>query len=58
MKACRVEGQHPHVLRSLADALGLIGPEARESLPVLHDLAKIPRVRWAAELAMKRIEAR
>jgi hypothetical protein len=58
MKACRVDGQHPHVLRSLADALGLIGPEARESLPVLQDLAKIPRVRWAAELAIKRIEAR
>jgi HEAT repeats len=58
MKACQVERQHPHVLRSLADALGLIGPEAREALPVLHDLAKIPRVRWAAELAIKRIEAR
>jgi hypothetical protein len=57
IKACRVEGQHPHVLRSLADALGLIGPEAKEALPALRDLAKIPRVRWAAELAIKRIEA-
>jgi hypothetical protein len=56
--ACKVEGQHPHVLRSLADALGLIGPEAKDALPTLRDLAKIPRVRWAAELAIKRIEAR
>jgi HEAT repeat protein len=57
MKACQVEGQHPHVLRSLADALGLIGPDAKDALPVLRDLTKIPRVRWAAELAIKRIEA-
>jgi hypothetical protein len=38
-------------------ALGLIGPEARDALPQLRELAKIPRVRWAAELAIKRIEA-
>ena len=57
MKACQVDGQHPHVLRSLADALGLIGPDAKDALPVLRDLTKIPRVRWAAELAIKRIEA-
>ena len=56
--ACQVPGQHPHVLRSLADALGLIGPEATEALPVLHELRKIPRVRWAADLAIKRIEAK
>jgi HEAT repeat protein len=50
--------QHPHVLRSVADALGLIGPDAREALPALRELWKIPRVRWAADLAIKRIEAR
>jgi len=48
--------QHPHVLRSVADALGLIGPDAREALPALRELWKIPRVRWAADLAIKRIE--
>jgi hypothetical protein len=48
-------GQHPHVLRSVADALGLIGAAAREALPALRELQKIPRVRWAADLAIKRI---
>ena len=54
--ASQVKGQHPHVLRSLADALGLIGPDARDALPALRELQKIPRVRWAAELAITRIE--
>jgi hypothetical protein len=48
-------GQHPHVLRSVADALGVIGAAAREALPALRELQKIPRVRWAADLAIKRI---
>jgi HEAT repeat protein len=54
--ACRVQGQHVHVLRSLADALGAIGAPARAALPVLRDLARIPRVQWAAEAAIRRIE--
>jgi hypothetical protein len=56
--ASQVPGQHPHVLRSVADALGLIGPDARAALPALRELWKIPRVRWAADLAIRRIEAR
>jgi Protein of unknown function (DUF2961)/HEAT repeats len=56
MAACRVEGQHVHVLRSLADALGSLGPAAERALPVLDDLAKIPRVEWAAKAAIRKIQ--
>jgi hypothetical protein len=55
--ACKVEGQHVHVLRSLADALGTFGPDASRALQVLNDLAKIPRVEWAAKAAIGKIEA-
>jgi hypothetical protein len=54
--ACRVPDQHVHVLRSLADALGDLGPAASRALPVLRDLARIPRVAWAANAAIKKIE--
>jgi hypothetical protein len=54
--ACGVPGEHPQVLRSLADALGSIGPAARSALPVLRKLRDIPRVRWNAEAAISRIE--
>ncbi len=54
--ACRRKDEHVHVQRSLADALGAIGPAARASLPELRALAAIPRVRWAAEAAIKRLE--
>jgi hypothetical protein len=53
--ACRAPGQHVHVLRSLADALGEVGPAASRALPVLEDLARIPRVEWAAKAAMRKI---
>jgi hypothetical protein len=56
--ACRVPDQHVHVLRSLADALGDIGPAASGALPVLDDLARIPRVEWSARAAMGKIRAR
>jgi hypothetical protein len=55
MAAGRASGQHVHVLRSIADALGDLGRTAAPALPLLKDLAKQPRVRWAAEAAMRKI---
>jgi Protein of unknown function (DUF2961)/HEAT repeats len=55
--ACSVEGEQIHVLRACASALGAIGrPAATPALPVLRELAKLPRVRWAAERAIQSIE--
>ena len=56
--ACRRKDEHVHVQRSLADALGAMGPAARAALPELRALAAIPRVRWAAEAAIKRVSRR
>jgi hypothetical protein len=53
--ACRRKDEHVHVQRSVADALGAIGPGARTALPELRELARIPRVRWSAEAAIRRI---
>ena len=53
--ACRVPGQNVHVLRSLADALGELGPRAARALPVLRDLARMPRVAWSANAAIRKI---
>jgi hypothetical protein len=36
--ACKVPDQQVHVLRSLADALGAMGPAASAALPTLRDL--------------------
>lgn len=50
-------GEQVHVLRSVAAALGSIGkPAASPALPMLRELAKIPRVKWAAESAIRKIE--
>ncbi len=46
------------VLRACASALGSIGSEAAPALPRLRALAKLPRVQWAAEEAIGRIETR
>jgi hypothetical protein len=54
--AARVPGEHRHVLRSIAMALGSIGPEARPALPVLRELEKMPLVRWQAQWAIRRIQ--
>ena len=55
--AGRAPKEQVHVLRSVADALGSIGePAARRALPLLRELSRIPRVRWAAEAAIRRIE--
>jgi hypothetical protein len=52
-----VKDEHSHVLRSVAAALGNIGkPAATPALPLLRELSKIPRVRWAAELAIRKID--
>ena len=51
------KGEQVHVLRSIAAALGSIGkPAAAPALPLLRELMKIPRVRWAAESAIREIE--
>ena len=53
--AASARDEHVHVLRSVADALGAIGPAAASAAPALEELTKLPRVRWAAEAALKKI---
>jgi len=52
---CEDASQHVHVLRSAANALGAIGPEARPALPALRKLEAMPRARWAARAAIAQI---
>jgi hypothetical protein len=54
--AAKAPAQHVHVQRSVAAALGAIGPPAAPALPALVELEKIPRVRWAAATAIRRIK--
>lgn len=56
MAAGAVKGEHPHVQRSVANALGAMGPAARRALPLLREFQAIPRVNWAASAAIRRIE--
>ena len=56
MAAGRESGQHVHVLRSVADALGELGRAAVAAVPLLKELAKQPRVRWAAQAAIRKID--
>jgi hypothetical protein len=56
--ACSVSGEEVHVLRACASALGAIGPPASPGLPVLREIARQPRARWAADAAIRRIEGR
>jgi Protein of unknown function (DUF2961) len=52
-----VKDEQVHVLRSIAAALGAIGkPAATPALPLLQELKKMPRVQWAAESAIRKIE--
>jgi HEAT repeat protein len=53
--AAGVRDEHVHVLRSVADALGSIGPAAASALPALEEIRKLPRARWAAEAAIRKI---
>jgi len=55
--ASQVQGEEVRVLRSLAAAMGAIGPEASAALPVLKRLELQPRVRWAAQAAIRQITA-
>jgi HEAT repeat protein len=54
--AAQVPGEHRHVLRSIAVALGSIGPDARSALPVLRELESMPLVRWQAQWAIRKIQ--
>jgi hypothetical protein len=55
--ACSVKDEQIHVLRACASALGAIGkPAATPALPVLKELQKMPRVKWAADRAIQSIE--
>jgi len=52
-----VKNEQVHVLRSVAAALGRIGrPAATPALPLLRELATLPRVSWAAKSAIRQIE--
>ncbi len=52
---CSSAAEEVHVLRSCALALGAIGPAAAPALPALQALTKLPRVEWAAALAIHQI---
>ena len=55
--ACSVKDEQIHVLRACASALGAIGkPAATPGLPILKELSKMPRVKWAADRAIQQIE--
>ena len=57
ISACSVKDEQIHVLRACASALGAIGkPAATPALPVLKELSKMPRVKWAADRAIQQIE--
>ena len=49
---------HRHVLRSVALALGSIGPDAKAALPVLRELEKVPLIRWQAQWSLRKIEGK
>ncbi|GMV97158.1 MAG: DUF2961 domain-containing protein [Phycisphaerae bacterium] len=57
MAAGAVPREETHVLRAVAVALGNIGkPAAVPALPLLRKLAELPRVRWQAQAAIKKLE--
>ncbi len=57
LAAGSAKDEHIQVLRSYVSALGAIGrPAAVPAVPFLKEMAKLPRVRWAAEAALKNIE--
>jgi hypothetical protein len=53
--AAQVPGEHRHVLRSVATALGAIGPDATAAIPALEALAAEPLIRWQAAAALRAI---
>lgn len=58
IEACNRPGEHVHVLRSLAKALGNTGTPAAPAIPVLEKLQRIPRVEWPAREAITKITAK
>lgn len=57
LAAGSLKGEQIQVLRSLVSALGAIGrPAAAPAVPFLKEMARIPRVRWAAEAALRNIQ--
>jgi hypothetical protein len=56
IEAAESQNMHPHVQRSVAAALGAIGPAASPALPVLERLREQIRVRWIAQSAIARIK--
>jgi hypothetical protein len=54
-RAASLPDEDVQVLRASASALGAIGPEAAEAIPILRELARMPRVQWAAEEAIRKI---
>jgi len=54
--AGEVKGEDAHVQRSVAIALGGIGPDAAKALPMLAELEKIPRVQATATTAIGQIQ--
>ncbi len=54
--AAKRPGENVQVQRSVVKALGALGPAASTAVPVLNDLAKLPRVRWAADAALRSIK--
>jgi hypothetical protein len=54
--ACSVKDEDVQVLRACAQALGALGSVASPALPALRALREIPRVRWAADAAIRSIE--
>jgi hypothetical protein len=53
--AARVLNENAHVQRSVAIALGAIGPKAAPAIPALQELEKIPRVQATAATAIRQI---
>jgi Protein of unknown function (DUF2961)/HEAT repeats len=51
-------GEHVHVLRSIAKALGNVGPAAAPGIPVLEKMRRIPRVQWPAQQAIAKIQGK
>jgi len=53
-----VRDEEVMVLRSVADALGDIGPDARDALPALEQTRKTLRVSYTIEAAILKIEGK
>jgi len=55
IEAAENPAEHVQVQRSVAKALGAMGPAAAAAIPILEKLRQAPRVQWAAEAALQSI---